>query len=123
METNKLFVQSKDKFEEKAQADTLHFWDGERKIDMVLAFEDDENGPEDIRKAEKRKTFQRNLEEQGLELELEPSHRSADKKTNFLKISAPWELLTKYAEILNLKMPIKVRKNTVFYFQFSKREI
>ena len=41
---------------------------------MVLAFEDDENGPEDIRKAEKRKTFQRNLEEQGLELELEPSH-------------------------------------------------
>ena len=39
-----------------------------------MAFEDDENGPEDIRKAEKRKTFQRNLEEQGLELELEPSH-------------------------------------------------
>ena len=43
---------------------------------MVLAFEDDENGPDDIRKAEKRKTFQRNLEEQGLELELEPSHVS-----------------------------------------------
>ena len=63
-------------FQEKAQADTLHFWDGERKIDIVLAFEDDENGPEDIRKAEKRKTFQRNLEEQGLELELEPSHVS-----------------------------------------------
>ena len=41
-----------------------------------MAFEDDENGPEDIRKVEKRKTFQRNLEEQGLELELEPSHVS-----------------------------------------------
>ena len=41
--------------------------------------------------------------------------RSADKKTNFLKVSAPWELLTKYAEILNLKMPIKVRKNTGFF--------
>ena len=36
--------------------------------------------------------------------------RSADKKTNFLKVSAPWELLAKYAEILNLKMPIKVRE-------------
>ena len=56
--------------------------------------------------------------------------RSADKKTNFLKVSAPWELLTKYAEILNLKMPIKVRKITgyfreiaLFHFQYSKREI
>ena len=84
---HKIFLQKKDKeklpdiltfflshSQEKSQADTLHFWDGERKIDIVLAFEDDENGPEDIRKAEKRKTFQRNLEEQGLELELEPSH-------------------------------------------------
>ena len=67
-------------FQEKSQADTLHFWDGERKIDIVLAFEDDENGPEDIRKAEKRKTFQRNLEEQGLELELEPSHVNRSSK-------------------------------------------
>lgn len=35
--------------------------------------------------------------------------RSADKKTNFLKVYAPWDLLTRYAEIFNLKMPIKVR--------------
>ena len=62
-------------FQEKSQTDTLHFWDGERKIDMILAYEDDkENGPDDIKKAEKRKTFQKNLEEQGLELELEPSN-------------------------------------------------
>ena len=40
---------------------------------MILAYEDEENGEEDDKKAEKRKTFQRNLEEQGLELELEPS--------------------------------------------------
>ena len=63
-------------FQEKSQTDTLHFWDGERKIDMILAYEDEENGPDDIKKAEKRKTFQKNLEEQGLELELEPSNVS-----------------------------------------------
>ena len=60
-------------FQEKSHTDTLHFWDGERKIDMILAYEDEENGEEDDKKTEKRKTFQRNLEEQGLELELEPS--------------------------------------------------
>ena len=43
---------------------------------MILAYEDEENGPDDIKKAEKRKTFQKNLEEQGLELELEPSNVS-----------------------------------------------
>ena len=35
--------------------------------------------------------------------------RSADKKTNFVKVYAPWEILARYAEIFNLKMPIKVR--------------
>ena len=38
--------------------------------------------------------------------------RSADKKTNFLKISAPWDILARYAEIMNLKMPIKVGRET-----------
>lgn len=69
-------------FQEKAQADTLHFWDGERKIDIILAYEDDENGGDEEKKAEKRKTFQRRLESKGLELELEPSHvRKQDKNT------------------------------------------
>ena len=52
---------------------------------MILAYEDDDNGEEDDKKAEKRKTFQRNLEEQGLELELEPSNVS-----NFLKNIYTW---------------------------------
>ena len=59
-------------FQEKSQIDTLHFWDGERKIDMILAFDDDDETTED-RKDYKRETFQRNLEEQGLQLELEPA--------------------------------------------------
>ena len=75
--------------------ETLHFWDGIRRIDMVLAYKDpeaeneyyedtksvsgdtlnDEESPDE--KEEKRKhereIFEKNLEEAGLELELEPS--------------------------------------------------
>ena len=63
--------------QEKSHEATLYFWDGIRKIDMVLAFvdveKDDDNKEEYERILEKRKTFVRNLEKQGLELELEPS--------------------------------------------------
>ena len=75
--------------------ETLHFWDGIRRIDMVLAYKDpeaeneyyedtksvsgdtlnDEESPDE--KEEKRKhereIFEKNLKEAGLELELEPS--------------------------------------------------
>ena len=76
----------------KAAVDTLHFWDGVRRIDMVLAYKDPEaeNDQEDNRsldtlndeespdeKDEKRKhereVFEKNLVDAGLELELEPS--------------------------------------------------
>ena len=43
--------------------------------------------------------------------------RSADRKTNFMKVHAPWDLLTRYAEIFNLKMPIKVR---IFFAHFAE---
>merc|ERR1719367_2083934 len=66
----------------------------------------EDESPEEKRKHE-REVFEKNLVDAGLELELEPSQRSGDKRTNFLKISAPWKLLTKYAEVLKLKMPIK----------------
>ena len=115
----------------KSRTDTMFFWDGIRRIDMVLAFvdeeqdfeedheqmaaeaedEEDEAGGAILTKAQKRANFERSLVEQGLELELEPAKQSADKRTNFLKISAPWHILARYAEILNLKKPIKVRKS------------
>ena len=73
---------------------------------MILAYEDDDNGEEDDKKAEKRKTFQRNLEEQGLELELEPSNVS-----NFWKV------------ILTLIQQIRIKKklskfNVIFSILF-----
>jgi hypothetical protein len=46
----------------KAQVDTLYFWDGIRKIDMVLAFEDpSDNSEEEEEKVSKRNIFIRNL--------------------------------------------------------------
>ena len=55
--------------------DTLFFWDGIRKIDMVLPYDDDE---EDTRRKEKRRTFEKFLVEQGLELETEPKEVSTE---------------------------------------------
>ena len=84
--------------------ETLHFWDGIRRIDMVLAYKDaeveneyyeenksiDTSNEEETQheKEEKRKhereIFEKNLVEAGLELELEPSSVSAIKPFEFL---------------------------------------
>ncbi len=67
----------------KAQVDTLYFWDGVRKIDLVLAFEDLDDNDDYHQIIVRRKTFIRNLETQGLKLELEPSRVSSHQ--NFRK--------------------------------------
>ena len=48
---------------------TLFFRDGKKKIDYVLAYEPGDN--EDVKKQQRRKTFEKNLIEEGLELEHE----------------------------------------------------
>jgi len=68
-------------FQEKSKANTLYFWDGERKIDLVLAYEEEEDVNSENR--EKRKTFERNLQEKGLQLELEPSYVSTWRFSRF----------------------------------------
>ena len=55
--------------EEKRE--TLFFRDGVRRIDYVLAFTEKENDKDAEKKKEKRETFERNLEEEGLQLEYE----------------------------------------------------
>ncbi|GFT85150.1 anoctamin-5 [Nephila pilipes] len=81
---------------------TLFFRDGVRKIDFVLAFEDS-----DFRRNEYRDMFQKNLRKAGLELEVEDKSLSQDGKTYFLKLHAPYSILKKHAEVLNIKRPIK----------------
>ena len=68
----------------KSFAETLYFWDGTRKIDLVLAYEatptasvdGNTSTEEQIRqwhRKRKREYFEQKLLEKGLELELEPS--------------------------------------------------
>ncbi|KAG8194632.1 hypothetical protein JTE90_003108 [Oedothorax gibbosus] len=81
---------------------TLFFKDGIRKIDFVLAFEDS-----DQRRKDFRDMFHKNLRRAGLEVVLEDKSLSQDGKTYFLLIHAPYAILRKHAEVLNIKRPIK----------------
>ncbi|XP_049855202.1 anoctamin-4-like [Schistocerca gregaria] len=90
--------------------ETLMFRDGRRRIDMVLVYEEEELGvmtEAEMLRRERRRVFQENLLAAGLELELEGKEMAFDQKTFFLKIHIPWKALTRYAEVMNLKMPTK----------------
>ncbi|XP_075019399.1 anoctamin-5 isoform X2 [Calonectris borealis] len=86
--------------------DSIFFRDGVRRIDFVLSYVDDLN-KEWEKKLERRKEFESNLQKAGLELETEDKKESEDGKICFVKIHAPWEVLITYAEVLNIKVPIK----------------
>ncbi|XP_069821203.1 anoctamin-5 isoform X1 [Dendropsophus ebraccatus] len=85
--------------------DSIFFRDGIRRIDFVLSYVDDK---ELDRKAERRREFELNLQKAGLELETEDKKESESGKIYFLKIHAPWEVLSTYAEVLNIKVPLRV---------------
>ncbi|XP_035456475.2 anoctamin-5 isoform X2 [Spodoptera frugiperda] len=89
--------------------ESLFFRDGKRKIDIVLAYEEDPmaTSESEIRKRAYRKTFHENLEKEGLELELEDKCLSWDHKTWFLKIHIPRKTELKVAELIGMKMPTK----------------
>uniref|UniRef100_A0A8D3D7I6 Anoctamin n=1 Tax=Scophthalmus maximus TaxID=52904 RepID=A0A8D3D7I6_SCOMX len=57
---------------------------------------------------ERRKVYEANLANVGLELETEDKSESDDGKTYFVKIHAPWEVLATYADVLKIKVPFKV---------------
>ncbi|XP_074130975.1 anoctamin-5 isoform X5 [Sminthopsis crassicaudata] len=94
-------------FDKRQQSkDSVFFCDGIRRIDFVLSYVDDPK-QEGEKKVERRKEFENNLLKSGLELETEDKKDSEDGRTYFVKIHAPWEVLTTYAEVLNIKMPIR----------------
>uniref|UniRef100_A0A8C2ZUN0 Anoctamin n=1 Tax=Cyclopterus lumpus TaxID=8103 RepID=A0A8C2ZUN0_CYCLU len=84
--------------------DSLFFNDGVRRIDFILAYED-----EDKKDFEKRHTFQRrkvaSLMKMGMELEAIQS--VIDEKLLFVKVHMPWDVLCTYAEVLHIKLPIQ----------------
>ncbi|XP_053682465.1 anoctamin-5 [Sabethes cyaneus] len=74
------------------------FQDGNRVVDFILAF----NGQNQSEvAARKRATFQQNLIAEGLEIELETSQR-----IHFVKIHVPREVVSRYCEIMKMRMPI-----------------
>ncbi|XP_068442664.1 anoctamin-6 [Clinocottus analis] len=90
--------------------DSLFFNDGVRRIDFILAYED-----EDKKDFEKRHTYQRrkrrreyfeaSLMKMGMELEAIKS--VINEKLLFVKVHMPWDVLCTYAEVLHIKLPIQ----------------
>uniref|UniRef100_A0A182FBV7 Anoctamin n=1 Tax=Anopheles albimanus TaxID=7167 RepID=A0A182FBV7_ANOAL len=90
--------------------ESLMFRDGRRKIDMMLCYEEDDQGvmtEEDALKRHQRKLFHENLVREGLEIEVEDKAQAFDGKTYFVKIHIPWRTESRYAEVMNLKLPVK----------------
>lgn len=90
--------------------ESLMFRDGRRKIDMVLCYEEEDEGvmtEQEYRRRDTRRVFLENLMREGLELEVEDKSQSFDEKTYFVKIHMPWKTETRYAEVMNLKLPVK----------------
>nr|XP_012220988.1 PREDICTED: anoctamin-4 isoform X1 [Linepithema humile] len=90
--------------------DILYFRDGHRRIDMVLVYQEENEGVMteiEARRREQRRVFQQNLLKEGLQLELEPKENSFDGKTYFFKLHIPWKIKVQYAEVMGLKLPTK----------------
>lgn len=90
--------------------DSLMFRDGRRKIDMVLCYEEENEGVMtelEAKKRDARRSFMENLVKEGLELETEDKLQAFDEKTYFVKVHMPWKTETRYAEVLNIKLPVK----------------
>ncbi|XP_055596668.1 anoctamin-4 isoform X3 [Uranotaenia lowii] len=90
--------------------ESLMFRDGRRKIDMILCYEEDDTGVMtelEALKRHQRRVFQENLLKEGLEFEVEDKSQAFDEKTFFVKIHIPWRTESRYAEVMNLKLPVK----------------
>ncbi|CAL1295181.1 unnamed protein product [Larinioides sclopetarius] len=90
----------------------VFFDDHARRIDFVLVYSIEPSDNEEHH-AIARKIFEAHLKEEGLELE---HVYQAETGLVYVKIHAPWEVLSRYGEILKFKMPMK----EVPDFDFSK---
>ncbi|XP_054712221.1 anoctamin-5-like [Uloborus diversus] len=81
----------------------VFFDDRKRRIDFILVYSSD---PSELTEAHTaaRKIFEHNLEDEGLQLE-----HVFQEETGlvYVKIHCPWEVLSRYGEILKFKMPMK----------------
>ncbi|XP_077328399.1 anoctamin-4 isoform X2 [Lithobates pipiens] len=84
---------------EKKKTNGLFFNDGKCRIDYILVYR--KSSPQ----SEKREIFERNIRAEGLQIEKESSITNSD--IMFVKVHAPWEVLGRYAELMNVRMPFR----------------
>ncbi|XP_072779367.1 anoctamin-4 isoform X3 [Taeniopygia guttata] len=84
---------------DKNKTNGLYFRDGKCRIDYILVYR--KSNPQ----TEKREVFERNIRAEGLQMEKESSLTNSD--IMFVKLHAPWEVLGKYAELMNVRMPFR----------------
>ncbi|XP_026183123.1 anoctamin-4 isoform X2 [Mastacembelus armatus] len=77
----------------------LCFSDGKSRIDYILVYRKSSS------QSEKREVFERNIRAEGLHLEKEACLTNSD--VIFLKLHAPWDVLCRYAELMNIRMPFR----------------
>ncbi|RWS23006.1 anoctamin-1-like protein, partial [Leptotrombidium deliense] len=82
------------------------FEDGHKTVDFIIV--NDTKKEEHEKQEEYRQYYEDNLREEGLQLEETENNAS---RLRYLKIHAPWEVLSRYAEIMKLKMPMKHVEN------------
>uniref|UniRef100_A0A8C5PIL9 Anoctamin n=1 Tax=Leptobrachium leishanense TaxID=445787 RepID=A0A8C5PIL9_9ANUR len=85
---------------DKAKTNGLFFKDGKCRIDYILVYR--KSSPQ----FEKREIFERNIRAEGLQMEKESSITNSD--LIFVKLHAPWDVLGKYAEQMNVRMPFSI---------------
>ncbi|XP_047431838.1 anoctamin-4-like isoform X1 [Mugil cephalus] len=90
--------------EGRSRSSGLCFSDGKSRIDYILVYRKSSS------QSEKREIFERNIRAEGLHMEKEASITNSD--VIFLKVHAPWDVLCRYAELMNIRMPFR-RK--IFY--------
>uniref|UniRef100_A0A673KQ35 Anoctamin n=1 Tax=Sinocyclocheilus rhinocerous TaxID=307959 RepID=A0A673KQ35_9TELE len=83
--------------------DSVYFRDGVRRIDFVLSYVDDKDGDKKLRLF---CAFDNHIQHFPTQKYL-PLQESDDRKTYYLKIHAPWEVLATYADVLKIKVPFK----------------
>jgi len=74
------------------------------RIDYVLAWSSKEKSDEKLNRQKCRDCFEENLRKEGLKLEYDIKE---GREVQYVKIHATWEVLTRYAEIMKVRMPMK----------------
>ncbi|KAK7107832.1 hypothetical protein V1264_015682 [Littorina saxatilis] len=90
--------------DESKMEKSLFFKDGRRRIDYVFAFKQQDK--QDEKDMKRRQTFEDNLQKSGLVLETDTMQYSKNEKIVYVKVHAPWAVLTAQAELMSMKMPL-----------------